>query len=157
VARIITRPVMALYTRFLSGPAARVADAHAALHQGLHHLIQYLAFLRGEDESRLTARADMPRLIQTSRDLLERVELGRSTTEEQLLLAATPRNRLVWLSRFLHAPLAERSHRVRGVLGAAALIVLVAIVLAALVRDAIDYHPRYLAHQAEVATPTKEQ
>jgi hypothetical protein len=156
VARVLTRPVLALYTRFFSGPAARVADAHAALNQGLHHLIQYLCFLKGEDESRLTARADMPKLIKTSREMMERIEYARPTAEEQLLLAATPRNRLVWLSRFFHAPLASRSHRLRRVLGVGALVLVVAVVVGLLVRDAVDYHPRYLAHQAEAASSTKE-
>jgi hypothetical protein len=156
VARVLTRPFMVLYKRFLSGPAARVADAHAALNQGLHHLIQYLCFLKGEDESRLTARADMPRLIQTSRDMLERIERDRQTAEERLLLAATPRNRLLWLSQFFHAPLASRSHRLRRAVGVAALLLVVAVGLAAAIRNAVDYHPRYLEHVAEAATPTKE-
>jgi hypothetical protein len=158
VDRILTRPPIVVYERFLSAPAARVADAHVALNQGLHHLIQYLAFIKGEDEAQLTARADMPKLIATSHELLKHIERDRSGREERLLLGATPRNRVLWLSRFFHAPLASRSTRLGRLLGLAVALLVVGVALAVLARDAINYHPRYLSQMQEQAEapPTKE-
>jgi hypothetical protein len=142
--RLIIRPPLALYERVLSGPAARVADAYVALNQGLHHLIQYLAFLRGADEIALTARASAPELIQMSRDLLERLERDRPLDNERGLLAAHPRNRLRWLSQFFHAPLATRVGRAVRRFGVLMVAVAVIVLTAAAVRSAIEYHPVYL-------------
>ena len=82
------------YDRFLSGPAARIADAQVALNQGLHHLIQYLSFLRVGTAAPLTTRANAPELIQTSKDLFDHMDRAAIATVERQVLAATPRNRL---------------------------------------------------------------
>ncbi len=133
-----------VYDRFLSGPAARVADAEAALNQGLHPLIQYLAFLRGGAEPSLTTRANAPELIQTSKELLEHMDRQAIPTVERQLLAATPRNRLLWLSRLFHAPLARRADRALGTAVALVLAVVAGGALYVAVRDAFDYHPIYV-------------
>jgi hypothetical protein len=133
-----------LYDRFLSGPAARVADAEAALHHGLHPLIQYLAFLRSGADSLMTARANAPQLIQKSKDLIDHLQSKFVPGERQM--GATGRNRLLWLSQLFHAPLARRGDRVLR----AALLLFVAIVggvaLFYAVREAVDYHPIYVEH-----------
>jgi hypothetical protein len=141
--RLFIRPANALYHQFLSGPAARVADAYAALNHGLYHLMQYLCFLRGEDETRLTARASVPRLVETSRGMLERIG-ERPHDDEHGLLAAHARNRLLWLSPFFHAPLASRRNRAMRLVGGVTLAVILAILAVTAVRDAVDYHPTYL-------------
>jgi hypothetical protein len=144
IYRLLIRPPIKLHERFLSGPAARVADGYAALHAGLHHLIQYLCFLRGADETLLTARANMPRLMQTSRDLLERVDRDRLSAEERDLLRATPRDRVVWLSHFFHETLAPRSSRALRLAVALLVTFTVGGVITVAVRQAIDYHPVYV-------------
>jgi hypothetical protein len=135
--------IAGVYDRFLSGPAARVADAEAALNHGLHHLIQYLMFVRTGSDVGLTARANAPRLIQKSKDLLDHME-NKAIPTEHRLLAATPRNRLHWLSQLFHAPLTRRPDWTQRI--TVALIVLFlaggALWLAAL--NAVDYHSIYL-------------
>jgi hypothetical protein len=100
--------------------------------------------VRDADEAKLTARANEPKLIQTSRDLLERVAKDRLSDEEKQLLRATPRHRLLWLSQFFHAPLAPPSHRSARALGMATLLVAAAALVFTLVRDAIAYHAIYV-------------
>jgi hypothetical protein len=133
-----------VYDRFLSGPAARVADAQAALNQGLHQLIQYLAFLRGGADVWLTVRANAPRLIQTSKELLEHMDRAAIPTVERQLLSATPRNRLLWLSQLFHAPLGRRRDRGLRIAAALTLALVAGVALFVAVRDAVDYHPIYL-------------
>ena len=135
------------YERFLSGPAARVADAQAALNQGLHHLIQYLSFVRAGAEVLLTTRANAPKLIQTSKELLERMDRASISTFERQVLRATPRNRLLWLSRFFHAPLGRRRDRGLRLIAALALAMLAGGAILVAVRDAVDYHSIYLERQ----------
>ncbi|MGZ3408627.1 MAG: hypothetical protein ACXVAN_19385, partial [Polyangia bacterium] len=142
--RWLIQTVIGLYERFLSGPAARVADAHAALNQGLHHLIQYLAFVRGGAEGHLTTRANAPRLIQNSKDLLERMDRAAIATVERQLLAATPRNRLLWLSELFHAPLGRRRSSALRVGAALALMIVAGGAIFIAVRNAVDYHPIYV-------------
>jgi hypothetical protein len=142
--RWLVAATVGVYDRFLSGPAARVADAEAALNQGLHQLIQYLAFLRGGGEQWLTTRANAPKLIQTSKELLEHMDRAAIPTVERQLLAATPRNRLLWLSQLFHAPLARRADRALGTAAALLLATVAGGALYIAVRDAVDYHPTYV-------------
>jgi hypothetical protein len=135
------------YDRFLSGPAARVADAQAALNQGLHHLIQYLSFLRVGAATPLTTRANAPKLIQTSKDLFEHMDRAAIATVERQLLAATPRNRLLWLSHLFHAPLGRRRDRGLRILAALALAMLTGGAILIAVRNAVDFHQIYLERQ----------
>ena len=135
------------YDRFLSGPAARVADAQAALNQGLHQLIQYLSFLRVGPAAPLTTRANAPKLIQTSKELFDHMDRAAIATVERQLLAATPRNRLLWLSHFFHAPLGRRRDRGLRIIAALALAMLAGGAIFLAVRDAIDFHPTYVERQ----------
>jgi hypothetical protein len=154
--RLLIRPPLALYERFLSGPAARVADAYTALNQGLHPLLQYLCFLRGVDEARLTARASVPSLIETSRDLLERMAQEPLRENEHGLLAAHPLNRLRWLSQFFHAKLASRMGSAARVLGGMAVAVILVVWAASAVRNAVDYHSVYLERVRPAATQSTQ-
>ncbi|HEX9100825.1 MAG TPA: hypothetical protein VF997_01410, partial [Polyangia bacterium] len=138
--RVLLRPPIALYERFLAGPAARVADAYAALNHGLHHLIQYLCFLRGADEAKLTARANVPGLVHTSRDLLEHIERDRLAPDEKQLFRATPRNRVLWLSQFFHAPLTSRVRRSLRFFALVSLACVAGLLILLAVEDAADYH-----------------
>jgi hypothetical protein len=144
ITRALVRPPIAFYERFLSLPAARVADAYAALNAGLHHLIQYLAFLRNHDDAPLTARANQPVLMRASRDQLERLGRDRLSTEERQPLRATPRNRLVWLSQFYHAPFAPVSDRSLRVAGAVVFFLVAGVILLFAVNNALEYHPKWL-------------
>jgi hypothetical protein len=152
LGRLLLRPPIAFYERFLAAPAAIVADAYAALNHGLHHLIQFLCFLRDQDESPLTARANVPRLVQTSRDLLEKLSRDRLSPEERHLLRATPRNRVLWLSQFFHAPLTARNIRSVRVLALAAGAVVAGVLIVSAVWDAMDYHPVYVERMQAEAT-----
>jgi hypothetical protein len=144
LTRALVRPPIAFYERFLSTPAARVADAYAALNAGLHHLIQYLVFLRNHDDAPLTARANVPRLMQTSREQLERLGKDRLSTEERHRLRATPRNRLLWLSQFYHAPFAPLSDRSLRLVGGLVLFLIVGVAMLFAVNNALEYHPTWV-------------
>jgi hypothetical protein len=138
---------LGFYDRFLSGPAARVADAQAALNQGLHHLIQYLAFVRVGAGASLTTRANAPQLIDNSKELFDHMDRAAIATVERQLLAATPRNRLLWLSRFFHAPLGRRRDRGLRIIVALAVALVAGGALFVAVRNAVDYHPIYVERQ----------
>ena len=68
-------------------------------------------------------------------------------TVERQLLAATPRNRLLWLSQLFHAPLGRRRDRGLRLVAALALALVAGGALFFAVRDAVDYHPIYLQRQ----------
>lgn len=138
--RVLVGAPIAVYERFFAGPAARVADGYAALNHGLHHLLQYLSFLRGIDESRLTARANVPRLVHTSRDLFEHLERDRLSLEEKQLFRATPRQRMLWLSPFFHAPLSSRVRSSLRFVALLALAFVTGLFILLAVEDAADYH-----------------
>jgi hypothetical protein len=156
LSRAVIRGTIGFYDRFLAGPAARVADAHAALNQALHHLIQYLFFLRGEPASLLTVRANAPRLIQTSKDMLERMDRAAIPAVERQLLRATPRNRLLWMSQFFHARLGRRRDRTFGLVAALAFALLAGAGILFAVREAIDYHPIYVERMKSQASRSIE-
>lgn len=163
--RFFVRPPIVLYERFLSGPAAKVGDAYAALHAGFHHLIQYLCFVRGTDEALLTARADEPRLVKASHEMLARIANeanepnaanAANVAGDLDLFRATPRSRVAWLARFFHAPLARPTVRWGRVLGALAFAALAGVFVVRSVRDAIAYHPTYVARmKAQAVRPSE--
>ena len=150
--RILLRPPIAVYERFFAAPAARVADAYAALNGGLHHLIQYLCFLRGTDEDKLTRRANVPALVHTSHDLLQYIERDRLAPDEKQLFRATPRNRVLWLSQFFHGPLASRVRSSVRFVALLSLAFVTGLVILLAVEDAADYHIIWLERmRAEAA------
>jgi hypothetical protein len=150
LSRLLMRGLLALYDRFLSGPAATVADSYAALNHGLHHLIQYLAFLKGTDgassPSLLTARADVPRLVHVSKEILDAVgrESGSTTEQDRQLLRATPTSRLLWLSQFFYKPLALRRNRLLRTAFALAFSLAAAALALSGAWNALAYHPTYV-------------
>jgi hypothetical protein len=142
--RLVGRALGALYQRFASRPTALVADAYAALSFATHHLIQYLHYLRTRDESALTARGDATLLNRTSRDILDALAGEQPAGDDRQLFRATPRNRLVSLSRFFYTPIPEehgRWFRRAAAIGAAAVACLL---VAAAVAEAVHYHPTYV-------------
>jgi hypothetical protein len=152
----LIRGALSFYDRFLAWPAARVADGYAALNQGMHHLIQYLSFVRGTDELGLTARASAPRLIRTSKELLEQLDRAAIPTIDRQALRATPRNRLLWISQLFYAPLARRRDRGLAAVLALALALAAGTGIIVAVRRAIDYHPVYVERlEAEAARPSE--
>ncbi len=158
VTRMITRPLRALRARY----PAIVGDAFAALNFSRHHLVQYLAWREWRDESLLTARAYAPELERVSHEILRTLEqtpAGRTpdgaaqrriTDDEDV----SPRQRLVWLSKFFHEPVRSRLARRSKQLLAAAVCALVLLALGLGVKQARDYHQTYV-EQAE-PTPNKE-
>jgi hypothetical protein len=148
VGRALIRGSCALYDRLLSGPAAMVADAYVALNHGFHHLIQYIDFERGGAVP-LTARADLPQLMRTSKEILERLGKTPRADEDRRVLGATTKNRLVWLSRFFYKPLALRAPRRLRIAVVAAMTLVAGIFILQAVQEAIDYHPTYVERIAK--------
>ena len=129
-------------------PAAAVSDAYAALNQALHPSLQYLHHLRGGDEAVLTARADGPRLLAASKAILEGVERERPAGGDRHRWAATPRNRMRWLSPFFSKSLAQRFSR--RALGTAVAALAALAVGTALVLEAVEYHPIYVQRMSQL-------
>jgi hypothetical protein len=155
--RIVMRGVSFLYTRLLASPQAIVADSYPALHRGMHHLIQYLDMIRGGTPA-LTTRASVPHLINVSKEIFDR--LDKEAPPSRLILRPTPRNRLLWLSRFFHAPLGARLGR--RVLSALAMFTVCAVLAYGAVRAALVYHPVYVdrmqkLQEARDVGPEKER
>jgi hypothetical protein len=145
-----------LYEHLLAVPAAKVADAYAALNGALHPLIQYLGFLRGADEKRLTARADAPRLMQASREMIAHLYGKAPARDERGVLHATPRDRAEWLARIFTEPLAPPRVRWARVVGGVAFAAVLGALLIRQVSDAIAYHPTYAARMKLLATAANE-
>jgi hypothetical protein len=148
----VLRLPVTLYENLLAAPGAKVADAYAALNGAMHHLIQYLGFLRGADEKLLTARADAPRLMQTSREMIARMERKAPAAGEHAVLRATPRDRAEWLARIFYEPLAPPRVRWARVVGGVAFAAVLGVLLVRQVNDAIAYHPTYAARMKSIAT-----
>jgi hypothetical protein len=144
ISRWPIRAFLALYGRLISGPVSTVADAYAALHQGLHHLIQYLCFLRGENEEYFTARANAPKLIRTSKELLDRVDKSALGEQERRLFRSTLRDRLHWLALFFYTPITPPSRGRLRTIWAASIALILGIGIALGAREAIRYHPIYV-------------
>ncbi|HEX6837363.1 MAG TPA: hypothetical protein VF334_12365, partial [Polyangia bacterium] len=155
--RILLRPPLARSERFLAAPAARVADAYAALNAGLHHLIQYLCFLRGTEEGKLTRRANVPALVHTSHDLLQHIERDRLAPDEKQLFRATPRNRVLWLSQFFHAPIASRMRSSLRFVALLSLAFVTGLVILLAVENAADYHIIWLERMRSQAAQQTTQ
>jgi hypothetical protein len=127
------------FERFLAGPAAIVGDAYAALNHGLHHLIQYLYTLREERLlPHLTARADEPRLLMSSKDILE------EAADDKSPLSHATRRRLLWLSQLVHVSLVVEPRRKLRWVGSLAFALVGCLLLVQAVRTAIHYHPSYV-------------
>jgi hypothetical protein len=86
--------------------------------------------------------------VQTSKELLERMDRAAIPTIDRHLLRATPRNRLLWLSQFFHAPLGSRRDRRLGVVAALLLALVAGAAIFSAVRDAVDYHPIYVERRS---------
>jgi hypothetical protein len=98
----------------------------------------------------------VPGLIETSRELIERVGREAPRDNERGLLAAHPRNRLRWLSQFFYAPLASRAGRAMRLLGGAVVVLILVVLAVTAVRNAVEYHPIYLERlQSEAARSTQ--
>ena len=139
----LVRLPLSFYERFLSIPAAKVADAYAALNTGLYPLVQYLCFLRGTHEALLTARADLPHLIETSRVMLTRLEREPPLPSEKDAFRATPRDRAIWLTHVFQGRLVKGRVFWGRVAGATLAALLVGAFAVRSVAEAIAYHPTY--------------
>jgi hypothetical protein len=140
----VLRTPLTLYEWFIAGPAARVADAYAALNSGLHHLVQYLCFLRGTGETLLTARADLPRLAGTSRIMVTEVQRSEPSVRERQAFNATPRDRVVWLASIFHGQLFPGRLRWGRMIVALAVAALAGVLTAQSISQAVAYHPIYV-------------
>jgi hypothetical protein len=140
----VLRAPLTLYERFLAAPAANVADAYAALNSGLHHLVQYLCFLRGTGESLLTARADVPRLVGTSRIMVTEVQRSEPSAQERHALNATLRDRVVWLTSVFHGQLFRGRLRWGRVLVGVAVAAVACFLAVQSISQAVAYHPIYV-------------
>jgi hypothetical protein len=152
VARFFRLPIT-LYEALLSAPAAKVGDAYAALNSGLHHLIQYLCYLRGIDDAKLTARANFPRLANTSREMLATLAGKEPTAEERRdVFRATPRDRAEWLTSIFHGQPVGGRIRWGRLLGSIAFVVIAGVLLVRSVSAAIAYHPVYVERMKSQAS-----
>jgi hypothetical protein len=127
--------------------SAAVADAHAALNLGRHHLIQYLAYRLWRRDDLLTARAFAPELARRSIDIARAVaDPGERADTARDRHARALRRRLAWMAALVLPAQEDRPSRPRwrrrAALAAAALVAAAALALAA--ARAIDYHPTYL-------------
>jgi hypothetical protein len=147
---------LTLYENLFAVPAARVADAYAALNGALHPLIQYLCFVRGGHAELLTARASAPRLMQTSREMVARLAGRPPTAAERSVLRVTPRDRCEWLARVFYEPLSPPRVRWVRIAGGVALAAAFGALLVRYVSDAIAYHPTYAARMQSLATAITE-
>src|SRR5262249_972027 len=119
----------------------------------LHPLIQYLCFVRGVDERLLTARADVPRLMQTSRVMIAQLDRKAVTAAERSILRTTPRDRAAWLARFFYEPLGPPGFRWPRALGGVAFAAALASLVQRQVSEAIKYPPTYVARMKSMTTP----
>jgi hypothetical protein len=133
-----------LYQALLAGPGAKVADAYAALNGALHYLIQYLCLACGAEPDLLTARASVPRLMQTSREMMARVD-RKTPAAARVIRGAGPRDRAAWLVDNFYGPLAPPGVPWVRALGGAVLVALGAALLFRYASAAVAYHPVYEA------------
>jgi hypothetical protein len=149
-ARLARLP-LSLSEALFGAPATRVADAYAALNGAFHHLVQYLCFVQGVGEELLTARANAPRMIETSRQMLAELDRRESAAPAPKegapgrdALQASSRDRVAWLVRIFQGPIAARRFRWMRLLGAAAVALVIGFLLFRSVASAMAYHPTYL-------------
>lgn len=148
--RVLRFP-LTLSEALLGAPATRVADAYAALNGAFHHLVQYLCFVQGVGEDLLTARANAPRMIETSRQMLAELDQRASAApapnegaRDNDPLQASSRDRVAWLVRIFQGPIAARRFRWMRLLGAVAAVAAIGFLLFRSVASAMAYHPTYL-------------
>jgi hypothetical protein len=142
--RVLERIAIDAHRRFFARYPATIADGYAALNRGLHHLIQHLDYKRTGSDDGLTARADEPLLASTSSEVLRRIAAESGGPGDHT------RNRLVWLSQHLFAPIPEaRSLALRVLL---TLMIAVGTVgaLGAWVIASIEYQPVYEKRMADM-------
>jgi hypothetical protein len=106
--------------------------------------LQYLYYLLTGQEALLTARADVPLLLRTSRIIVRDVASEQPKGKDLHLFRATVRNRLVWLSRFFHVQIPEHRERRLWRLLVGGAVFVVAALIAVQVIDALAYHPTWI-------------
>jgi hypothetical protein len=148
--RAIERTAGLLYRRFLARYPETIADGYAALNRGLHHLIQYLDHLRTGAEAGLTARADEPTLASTSAEVLRRVAAESGSPDDHT------RNRLVWLSQHLFAPIPESGIVSTRLVVTTALVLGITGVVASAVVRSLEYRPVYRERMQELRQKIEE-
>jgi hypothetical protein len=154
-ARLFFLP-FAAYGRLFATPAAKVADAYAALNGALHHLIQYLSFARGVGAELLTARANVPRLVETTAQMLALAESAKPPERAGRVLGAPSADRAPWLARVFHGgALARPRFPWMRVLGGVAVAALSVALLVRAVSDAIAYHPTYVQRTSNTEGGTR--
>lgn len=134
--RAVHLAFVSMHERLFAKSPELIADGYAALNRGLHHLIQYLDYLRTKNDAQLTARADEPKLHSTSAEILRRaLEAGDE--------------RLVQLGRHLDTELPVRSRRIK-VLIYSTVALAIALAAANAVRASIAYAPVYEKRMQDV-------
>jgi hypothetical protein len=109
--------------------------------------VQYLSFLRGIDEEMLTARANVPRLAETSRRMLAKLDQTASTADgpsRDDFARSTARDRAIWVTRIFHSAMGAAPVRWGRVVGGVLAAGLAAVLLVRSVQSAIAYHPIYV-------------
>jgi hypothetical protein len=150
VIRWLPGAIAGIRARFFSRPAATIADAFVALNSGLDALVQYFYVRRGGDPALLTARADAPRLLQTTQRIVAEIEQRPATALEEQSLRATPRSRTLRLVELFYAPIASRGRlRPRLLLGLLALA-LGGLAVVQATSSAMAYHPVFVERMREM-------
>ena len=134
-----------LYMRSLSRYPALLADTYAALNLGKNHLIQCLDLLKSGKSDLLTARADAPELINTSREILMALAAEETEGVDRQIFRATLKNRLLWLSRFTYAPLQKRRHVLFKAFALVGGLAAAVGFLTFVIQEAVAYHSIYVA------------
>ncbi len=153
---MLGRAACRLHRRFAARWPAVLGDAFAALNQGRDHLIQYLFFVRTRQLLPLTARASVPIMVRTSKEILDLVAAEEPDGADRQLFRATPRNRLVWLSRLFFEPIPEPRERRLRLAAMLALVVALGAAVAASVREAQRYHPVWVERMQAPATDVEK-
>ncbi|MEZ4269963.1 MAG: hypothetical protein R3C68_00520 [Myxococcota bacterium] len=138
----------ALHMRTTARYIAKLADAYVALHWGRDHLIQYLYLLTTGTGEFLTARATTTfcRTNPCTSSPKPDEELLRD--DDPQVLRATPRNRLLWLSRFFYdLNIDTGTNRWRGIMIAFAAIS-ITVWLGFAVHHAVSYQTIYAQRMA---------
>lgn len=160
LTRTITGWVSELYQRIASRYPTFLADSYVVLNHGRDHLFQYLFMERSDRLTHLTARADAPHLLRLSHEILRSITAEETTAEDQQIFRATPRNRLVWLSRYLEVSLPEPHVRRFRIAVAALVVVTLGATLAFAVQGSVIYSGVYAermqALRAELAERQQE-
>jgi hypothetical protein len=136
--------------RFLSRPAATIADAYVALHSGLDALVQYFHVRGGGDASVLTHRANAPQLLSTTQRIVAELEERAPSKAEQQSFRATPRSRTLRLTELFYAPIAPRGRLRSKVLLALLALLLSGLAVVQATSSALAYHPVFVERMREM-------